>query len=308
MSNLRILITGATGFLGSNLVRKLESYNYDVMLLSRRGHFNPGTFKCVQADLADPESYRHEIEKFKPQVVIHLAWSGLPDYSYRYSIENLTHSLELFSIVINVGSCKKILVSGSCWEYSDLNGLCSEPDKAYPTNNFTWAKHSLYSWLKLNCEINNIGLGWFRVFYVYGPGQRNQSLIPSIIRSISKGEAPSLRSPSAANDFVFIEDVVDAFLMAIVKNFDSGIFNIGSGESSRVVDVCAITESVIFSSISLTNQIKLEGLTEKPVNFWADIKKSKQQLDWCPKISLLEGIARTIQSYYDHDEISSIDS
>lgn len=293
MSNLRVLITGATGFLGSNLIRKLKSHNYDVMLLTRRAHFNPGIFRCVRADLADPEGYRHEIEKFRPQVLIHLAWSGLPDYSYRHSIENLTQSIELFSIVIGVGSCKKILVSGSCWEYTDPKGLCVEGDKAYPTNDFTWAKHSIYSWLKLNCEKNNIGFGWFRVFYVYGAGQRNQSLIPSIIKSISQGEVPSLRSPNAANDFVYIEDVVDAFLMAIEKNFDSGTYNIGSGESSKIVDVCAIIESVISGSISLTNQIKIERLANEPVNFWADIKKSKQQLDWFPKVSLLDGVTIT---------------
>ena len=131
-----------------------------------------------------------------------MAWHSIPDFSFERSRNNLNHSLDLLSFVIGLDSCSKILVSGSCFELNRLKGVCPETEIGTPKDDFTWAKHTLRSWLELACEKNQIELGWMRIFYVYGPLQRQESLVPSILTHLKRGYLPDLRTPQNSNDFI----------------------------------------------------------------------------------------------------------
>jgi UDP-glucose 4-epimerase len=293
---MRVLVTGASGFIGLPVVRHLEQQGQTVLALSRTGTYESSgsSVKWLKADLSSTETYQNAVQDFDPEAVVHLAWQGIPDFSFETSRNNLNQSLKLLSFVIGMDSCKKILVSGSCWETNISKGECMEATQGEPKDHFTWAKHVLYSWLNMMCKQKDIQLLWMRIFYVYGPRQRKESLIPSILTKLKNGQLPDLQTPNNANDFVYIDDVAEAFSKATSFCDKSGIYNLGTGVSTPVLEVCRIAEKIVLNTNVLTQEMENKFKnTTCDVDFWADSFQSKKYLGWQPSTSLEEGIKQT---------------
>lgn len=247
-------------------------------------------------DLNDFSSSKEAIKTFDPDVLIHFAWQGIPDYSEKISKTNLQNSIHLFDFLLEETNCKKIIVSGSCFEYGKTQGVCTEKDFCNTHSFFSWAKHSLLRYLEVKCTIRKIDWIWFRIFYVYGSGQREQSLFPTLIRSLQKKEVPQIMTPFYRNDFIDASDVAEATWIAVEKKIPSGIYNLGWGKSNAVYDACTLAEKMILGTNTLTQQVKENGKKEQTVDFWADMSKTHQSLEWMPKITLEEGIQKHIHS------------
>ena len=294
MNNTRVLVTGATGFIGKPLTKALLNAGCEVLAITRKAPVEQTQIKWLEADLSQSESYQQAVNEFAPEVVIHLSWQGIPDYSFATSLDNLNQSLGLLSFVVGLQSCKKVMVSGSCWEYAGATGECLETDISVPQNDFTWAKHAIRSWLETHCEKNDVDYAWLRIFYVYGPGQRSGSLLPTILTSLRNDTLPGINTPFNANDYVYIDDVVEAFVLCVKQSFKSGIYNLGSGESIQVLEVCRLAESHVKDSNHLS-QALAENAPVKvgTVDFWAGLCEVKANLGWAPKTSLVDGISQT---------------
>lgn len=292
---MKILITGASGFIGKPLSKKLSELGYEVMGLTRcipRDIDND--IYWLESDLSSSKSYKEKIELFEPEVLIHLAWQDIPDFSLRKSTKNLYQSLDFLSFISQIGSCKKILISGTCLEYGKKQGECKETDKIITKDYFTLAKHSLHLWADAITKEKSICLGWFRLFYVYGPGQREESLIPSILNKLKIGQLPEIKTPWSANDYIYIDDVIDAFTNAITTSFEHGIYNLGTGKATSVLEICEFAEKIVLNSSSLTKEIELNSKSlNSNTNFWASIGSTKDLLKWSPKITILDGIQRS---------------
>jgi len=292
---LRVLITGSSGFIGLPLSEKLSELGCEVLALCRSLPKNKHhSITWLKADLSSPDSFKVEIQSFQPQVLIHLAWQDIPDFSFKKSLLNLNQSLDFLSFITEIESCKKILISGSCWEYGKTEGECIVTDESISKDYFTLAKNSLRLWVEMISKDKSISFAWFRLFYVYGPGQRKNSLIPTILSNFKDGKLPDINSPHNANDYIFIDDVVDAFCIATNNHFQSGIFNLGTGKSTTALEVCRYAEKIVNGSSSFTEQIKIQS---EPIvlstNFWAEINSTKDRLKWSPKTSLADGLQTT---------------
>lgn len=297
---MKVVITGASGFIGKPLAESLSALGHNVIAISRNipKNDNGSSVTWLKADLSIPLTYKDSINAFSPDVVIHLAWQDIPDFSLEKSKLNLTQSIDFISFITSIKSCKKLLMPGSCWEYSTSMGECNEANQSLPTNNFTWAKHSLRLWVELACKNASISLAWFRIFYVYGPNQRSESLIPSILTSLKNGHLPKISAPQNCNDFIYIEDVLEAFIKAVNNEFESGIYNLGSGSSSSVLDVCRYSEKIVLNSSELSKRLADEiHVNSVEVNFWASILDTKNAFDWSPKTNLFDGILKTWKSF-----------
>ena len=284
---MKIFITGATGFIGKNLVPTLK--NHDLLCLSHSQQVKSTNqnVKIITGDLNNPESYIDALKLFKPDCCIHLAWSGIPDYSVDNSAKNFLASINLVKNLIEV-DCEKIFIIGSCWEYGSIEGKVSENLNPVEQNVFASFKTSLRIVSESLCNESNTNLVWARAFFIYGPEQRDKALIPSCYRSFKDGEKPKIDNPFARNDFVYILDVVNNIRVLIETEGICGIYNVGSGDSSPVWEVV----NLVAGELGLPYPYK-DMPTMINSNF-ADMSKMKKH-DWMPKFSLASGIKKTVK-------------
>jgi UDP-glucose 4-epimerase len=293
---MRIFITGGSGFIGKHILKILASASHELLLLSidreESKLLNRYSRNIIISDLKDIQKIKQDIINFAPEILIHLAWEGIPDFSYEVCKHNLDNSLQLINFMVRETECKKIIVSGSCYEYGKQLGTCKECDSININSILAWAKYSLYSYADYVCRNHGIELIWFRMFYAYGPGQRKESLIPMLFETLRKREIPPIKNPLNANDFVYNEDIAEAFNTAVNRSVPSGIYNLGSGLSTKVIDICGTIEKRIARNNEITDIIRNKINCEPEINFWADTNKTSDVLGWKYTTSLEEGIAK----------------
>lgn len=291
---MRILITGGTGFIGRHLVPMLDQHQ--VMQISREtGSSALTNLKILKADLTCPDSWKNQVKKFSPDTCIHLAWLGLPDYSFPKCIENFDINMDLLDFLSNI-ECQRIIIAGTCWEYGDLQGKVSESDLPGPTNLFASFKSSIRIIGEHLANSKGVELLWGRIFFVYGEGQRSTSLIPDCYQSFKSGRKPEIKSPYDVNDFIHVSDVAKAISALIETPAISGVFNIGSGKPSKVIDVCNI----------ISDLLNKEGVLQKSENstkasgLWADISRIREKTGWSPQHTIQTGLAKTLHDFQNN--------
>jgi len=293
---LNILVTGGTGFVGQHILKELNKASINVLVISRHKTVTFGSVKTIIGDIGNYDQIHREVVKFNPDTVIHLAWEGIPDFSFNNCQKNLSISIKLFNRLFDSTNCKKVIIAGSCFEYGKKNGPCKEENVSNIESYFTWAKHSLNKYLSVKCAEKNITLNWIRIFYVYGPGQREGSLIPTIIKSISDSKTPDINAPMNKNDFIYVGDVAKIFRKVSQKNLPSGIYNLGSGNPTSVYQICQIVERKILGTETISKNIYTNRQKNESVNFWADMKKTEQLLKINDYTSIEEGVNYHIES------------
>ena len=298
---MRVFLTGATGFIGRYVLKHLGKEDYNILLLTRASKENFSSIikskkvDIVSGNLSDINKWKDKLIQFKPDTTIHMAWEGIPDYGVKTSIKNLKYGLNLFEELADLG-CKKIICTGSCWEYGQNQGEISEDLPVKSSNAFTAAKNALHLFGREIAKENNMQFIWTRLFYVYGSGQRENSLIPHIIKCVKEGKELKIKTPSARNDFIYAEDVSKA-IVAILKKCNQGtVYNIGSGYSTSIQDIIKIA----YSKLNFQYKPKDNIFNTKNVysdDFWADISKIKKETGWEPKIDIENGIKKIISFY-----------
>lgn len=301
---MRIFITGGTGFIGKYVVKELERVNHTLLLLSRQTISpSPPTLKAkiniLQGDLSQLDGLKDEIKKFAPEIAIHLAWEGLPDYSAGVSARNLKYGLDLINILAESG-CKSFIGAGSCWEYGQQTGKVSEDFDLKQLNDFTAAKNSLRLQGKEIAEERGMHFIWTRFFYVYGHGQRETSLIPHIIKSLRQGVMPEIKTPQTKNDFVYVADAARAVCAIVRKSEKDGVYNIGSGVATSVRQIVEIACREFNFKVKYDTLSSIAG--SPVIDCWADISRIRQATGWKPQTSIREGIKKTIK-YYAEDSV-----
>jgi nucleoside-diphosphate-sugar epimerase len=296
---VRIVITGASGFIGKTLCLALLNRGHEVLSLCRNS---------IETESTDLMAFWHihyvmgemlpkEVMAFSPEALVHLAWDGIPDFSERRCVENLESQLRFITQIKSLSQMKKVIGAGTCSEYGAKQDICFETDRIQADSYFAWAKQTLLEHFRISCQEKQIALVWFRIFYVYGPGQRTESLIPTLIRSYRSKITPDLKNPTDAKDYVYIDDIVNAFVKAIENPDCHGIINLGSGVTTTVSKVASIVQQLMQECSSYAEQHTQKIGDGKPnAGMRADIALAASQLAWSPQIDLVEGIKRTISA------------
>jgi len=290
---MRIFVTGGTGFIGSCVVDRLRREGHDLLLLLRKPPAPPATAalqeppRVVVGTLAEPDSLADALRHFQPDTALHLAWEGIPDYGAKNSLRNLRYGLDLFDLLIHAG-CRRIISSGSCWEYANKAGQIPEEAPVAASNPFTAAKIALHWMGKEIAREKKTLFIWTRFFYVFGPGQKPASLVPHILESIRGERLPDIRTPSARNDFVYVDDVASALASVVKTQFQDAVLNIGSGRSHSILTILEHLYGLF--GLPCPAQLLTRASDSAPVDFWADISRIRQSTGWRPTTPIEEAL------------------
>lgn len=287
---MKILLTGASGFVGAHLALHLQRAGHDLLLLSRAERQGSDRLRWLRADFGEPTQYIAEVADFAPEAVFHLAWEGIPDFSEAASTKNVVASLRFLGTIGQLPSVRKVVGAGSCWEYGETQGPVDEAAAANPYNWFTWAKASVRDYLVRLAQERGFDWYWPRIFFVYGQGQRAQSLIPSVAAALRQGSPPDVRAPLATNDFVYVADVAEGMARCLVPSVPPGIYNLGSGEETRVLEVVRGIEAILHQTDQVTSAISLVASAPPRRGLVADVARSRVHLGWTAQTSLQRGL------------------
>jgi len=294
---MRVLVTGATGFIGQHVCGALSSTKHDIWATSSAGP-DRGSHLTSSLPVHRYTMGGHlpvDLIGWEPEAVLHLAWEGIPDLGPEICNKNVYDQLRFLEQVCDLPSVRKVVVAGSCLEYGDARGPCTESLVAGTADVFGRAKDEIRRSLEASCVGSGIDITWLRIFYSYGPGQRSGGLIPSLVDSLVRGEQVHLGSPDAAHDFVHVGDVAAAFVCALEQPDTAGIFNVGSGQQTSVADVARL----VTATWSRDSPVDGLGSTAAGVTavtgMWADLAQTYRFLDWRPRVDLAIGIVETTQ-------------
>lgn len=285
---MRVLLTGASGFLGRSVLPLLG--DHQVLCLSREpGRVPRGRgVEGLQADIGSDGEWVSEVARFQPDWCLHLAWEGLPDYSLARCRMNLDAGIRLVDAVAQAG-VKRMVVAGSCWEYGRATGAVVETQPPVEPGVFAATKLAMQTMLESAARSAGFEHRWARVFFVYGSGQRPTSLIPSVRAACLDGRAPDIREPATLQDFVHVDDVAAALVALLSTGGGSGVFNVGSGEPTSVGEVANLVADYY-------ERPRPFSVVPAGDGFWADTHWTVSTTGWQNRLSINEGIARTLRA------------
>ncbi len=293
---MRIFVTGGTGFIGSHTVEELKKRKHHLLVLSRRKHPRERGVDFIRGGLADIPRWKNQLKKFKPEAAVHLAWGGIPDFSYSLCVKNLENGITLFSALAEAG-CKKIITAGTGWEWGEHTGRIPDDICVEPTSAIVAAKQSLRFMGEALAREKEMDFIWLRPFNPYGPGQRSGALIPHIMRSVNAGIPLRLRNPLAQGDFVYVGEVARAISLAVSRGKGIAAYNVGSGKLSAARDIAMTVCKEMGAKEEYIKDFKNSARGRLLPAPYADIRKIRKELDWRPVTDLRTGIRKTVRDF-----------
>jgi len=278
----KVLVTGATGFIGNLVIKELLMKGYLVIATSSNEEkakqfcwYNAVTYK--ELNLQSLDATFNYFEFFgQPNLLIHLAWEGLPNYKALFHSEvNLPRHLLLLNNLIEHG-LTDVAVAGTCLEYGMREGCLSEEMEAAPTVPYAIAKNNFRIELEKLCNKKQVHFKWIRLFYMYGKGQNPNSLFAQLEKAIENKElAFNMSGGEQERDFLPVEKMVKIFVEIATQLTVEGIINCCSGQP---VKVKKLVENILLEKCS-TLQLNLgfyPYTDYEPMQFWGNTTKLKK--------------------------------
>jgi len=296
-----VLLTGGTGFIGSNLARRLLADGHRVTLLVRPD-FTDWRIRDIREDIeiriANMQS-RAEVEtqmrEAKPDWVFHLA-------AYEMAQTNYLGTIHLVQACLRIG-VEVMVHAGSSSEYGFKTHAPAEEEALDPNSYYAVTKAAATQFCRFAARAHMMPIPTLRLYSVYGPFEDPRRFIPTLIVHALEGRLPPLVGPDVVRDFIFIEDVTDAFVaLASAPLSDPGsVYNLGTGTQISMQQVVALASELF----NLQVQPSWGSMPPRPwdTNIWvSNPGKIMSELDWAPKVDIRQGlkwIARWLEFHPD---------
>lgn len=234
---MRVLVTGAAGFIGCHVVRSLLRRGDEVLALVRptgslaRLADVAGQVRVVRAELDGRGSVSAVLHELRPEGCVHLAWYAVPGQYLHAAAENLASleaTLDLVRQLPGAG-CRRFVGAGTCIELDTDAGYLTASTPPRPRTVYAAAKHAAHVLAEQLCRRSPMGFAWLRVFYQYGPFEDGRRLVPHVIRSLLRGERVELTSGEQVRDYLHVADVAEAFA-CVLHGAAAGGLNLGGGQ------------------------------------------------------------------------------
>lgn len=297
-----MLVTGAAGFIGTHLVKRLLAENLEVAVVVRNkeksGNYYPeAKVRHINVDILDFNKLSKAIKSFSPGVVYHLAgirpmgisWAAVQQ-AYQTNFNGTMNLLRSLQEV----DCQSIVAIGSIAEYGLSSPPYKEQQALQPRTIYGSSKAAASQLAVLAGQLFNMPVTILRPSLVYGPGQGEKMFLSQLIKALSNGRSFSMTEGEQYRDFIFIDDLIECIWLASNTDRASGlIYNVGSGQSITLREAAFIVANIM----GKTNLLRIGAIPYpkgEQFAYCVDINRAKQVLGWTPKISFEEGIKRTI--------------
>jgi dolichol-phosphate mannosyltransferase len=305
----RVLLSGATGFVGANLARHLLHQGHTVHLLVRPGAPSwrlagiSAEVRQHEADLTDVATLERIAAATRPEWVFHLAAFGA--YSWQTDTlqmvqTNLTGTINLVQACMRVGF-DAFVNSGSSSEYGFVEHAPAETQRLEPNSHYAVSKAAATLFCRHTAQQHGLHIPTLRLYSVYGPYEEPRRLIPSLILHGLRGELPPLVAPDTARDFVYADDVCDAYLRAAAQpNQEPGaIYNVGTGTQTTLHEVVEVARA-LFGIEAAPQWGTLECRQWDTATWVADSRKLRETLGWQPRTPFAEGFRQAAAWFREH--------
>lgn len=299
-ANKRIIITGASGFIGKHLFEYFTGHHAKVFGIARR-KFSAKNYFSI--DVADFKSLTSFVKKTSPDAIFHLASDAIvevgqsnPYATFRNNIMSALNVLE----IARLEKIPRVIIASSVHVYGNAPLPYREDEPARPSRPYETSKTSVDLVAQSYADTYGLPVLIPRFVNVYGPGDTNLTrIIPKTIHAIMKGESPTLWGGDASRDYLYIDDVLRAYdVLGKISDAKLGanrIFNFATGKAITARRLIETIQILMESDIPV--QKRVEGRKNELLRQSVDWSKAKRQLGWEPKIRLVEGLFRTVNWY-----------
>lgn len=291
----KVLVTGATGFVGRRMLGDLVERGYDVHAVSRNAPTAPDPATSWHAaDLFNGAQMRALVASVAPSHLLHLAWHTQHGefWTAPQNFNWVAASLELLEAFRAAGG-RRVVTAGTCAEYDWSAGNCSERDTPLrPASVYGVCKDALRALQEPFCARFGLSCAWGRVFQLYGPGEHPARLVPSVITALLQGREAHCTEGTQVRDFLYVEDAASAFA-ALLDSEVVGAVNIGSGRPVTIKDVVA----AIAVQLHRPELVRLGAIPERPgepPRLIAETLRLTEEVGWKPRQNLDDGLRHTI--------------
>ncbi len=294
----RVILTGATGFIGANLARRLLADGHEVWLFVRPGCSSwridniRDDVRVCEVDLQNEAGVGASVRQVRPEWVFNLAAHGA--YPWQSDLRsmlmtNLFGTVNLLEAAVSTG-IEAFIQTGTSSEYGAKDHSAPETEWLEPNSHYAVTKASATLFCRYTGQSTGLGVRTLRLYSVYGPWEEPTRLMPTLVIRGLRGELPKLVSPETARDFVYVDDVVDACITAAAAGGQEPgvVYNVGTGHQTSLREMVELVRAEM-------------GITVEPVwdsmaprtwdtDVWvADCGRIRTELGWQPRFGLAEG-------------------
>ena len=283
----KVIVTGASGFIGLNLVRALSKLNAEVTVIDR---VQPtARFPHVHFEWAD---LRHLDKDYETDYLIHLAAITNAGYAEKYPLDTYeVNVLGTVNLLNHVKVSKRILFPSTALTYKASTSPIAEDAEQEASSTYAQSKVLGEQLIKFYCQRHGTHYTIVRFFNIYGRGQLPMYIIPQVLRQIAEEGRVVVRNGAVMRDLLYVEDCIDAVMkLAASPAAADSVFNIGSGELISIAEIAR--NAVLASGLQNVEIVDLEENIEySPTSIVADTGKVHSTVEWNPRTSLQQGLA-----------------
>jgi len=301
MTAQRVLITGSTGFIGARIAERVHEQGHSVALLIRTARTDDraaaiyADCQIIKGDLQQPSTYADAIRDFRPDALIHAAWTGVAgaDRNDPHQIDNIGASAALLETAIKAG-IKSFIGLGSQAEYGPKSAKLDETTSTDPTTLYGFSKLAALQVTQSMCRLQDIRHAWLRVFSTFGPRDNPTWMIPSLIAKLEAGEVAELTGCEQIWDFLHIDDAANAALAVLESSTAAGIFNLGSGKGRPLLETVTLLRDLVRPDGELGIG-KVPYRPDQVMHLEADITRLNEATGWQPTVDLKDGLQQVVE-------------